>query len=358
MFDVFLPVQGFKVRSLHSANALPECDTRRKRALCRGGGGAEIQPRASSPRRSCIRAAARSGHLPMKKNKPVLKLGLPKGSLEQATIEKMARAGFHISISARSYVPYVDDEELEIRLIRAQEISRYVEHGYLDCGITGHDWVVENGSDVHEVGEFLFSKATRQPARWVLAVPENSPVKSVKDLNGKRIATEVVNLTRKYLKKHGVKAEVEFSWGATEVKAHELVDAIVEITETGSSLRANKLRIVDTLLTSTPRLIVNKDSWKEPWKRKKIETMALLLKGALEAEAKVGLKMNIEQKNLKSLLETLPALRRPTISNLSQDGWVAVETIIDEHVVRELIPQLKAAGAEGIIEYPLNKVVY
>ena len=287
-----------------------------------------------------------------------LKFGLPKGSLQDATIEKMGKAGFNISVSSRSYIPYVDDEEMEIRLIRAQEISRYVEHGYLDCGITGHDWVVENGSDVHEVGEFLFSKATRQPARWVLAVPENSPVKSVKDLNGKRIATEVVNLTRKYLKKHGVKAEVEFSWGATEVKAHELVDAIVEITETGSSLRANKLRIVDTLLTSTPRLIVNQAAWRDKWKRQKIETLALLLKGALEAEAKVGLKMNIAAKDLQQLLESLPALRRPTISNLSQPGWVAVETIIDEHVVRELIPQLKAAGAEGIIEYPLNKVVY
>src|SRR5256886_15311860 len=294
----------------------------------------------------------------MTKNKTVLKLGLPKGSLEQATLEKMAKAGFNISVSERSYVPYVDDEELEIRLIRAQEVSRYVEHGYLDCGITGYDWIQENGSDVHEVGEFLFSKATRQPARWVLAVPEDSPIQSVKDLNGKSIATEVVNLTKRYLKKNGVKAEVEFSWGATEVKAHELVDAIVEITETGSSLRANKLRIVDTLLTSTPRLIVNHASWKDKWKRQKIETMALLLKGALEAETKVGLKMNIEEKNLASLLQSLPALRRPTISNLSQTGWVAVETVIDDHVVRELIPQLKAAGAEGIIEYPLNKVVY
>jgi len=247
---------------------------------------------------------------------------------------------------------------MEIRLIRAQEISRYVEHGYLDCGITGHDWVIENGSKVHEVGEFLFSKATRKPARWVLCVPENSPVKSVKDLQGKRIATEVVNLTKKYLKKHGVQAEVEFSWGATEVKAHELVDAIVEVTETGSSLRANKLRIVDELLSSTPRLIANTTAWKDSWKRKKIETMAMLLKGALEAETKVGLKMNIAQKNLAKLLADLPALRNPTIANLSLEGWVAVETIIDEHVVRELIPQLKAAGAEGIIEYPLNKVVY
>jgi len=290
--------------------------------------------------------------------KAVLRLGLPKGSLQEATLEKMAKAGFNVSVSSRSYIPYVDDEELEIRLIRAQEVSRYVEHGYLDCGITGHDWVQENGSDVHEVGEFLFSKATRQPARWVLAVPEDSPVRSVQDLEGKRIATEVVNLTRKYLRHHGVKAEVEFSWGATEVKAHELVDAIVEITETGASLRANKLRIVDTLQISTPRLIANHVAWKDAWKRKKIETMALLLKGALEAEAKVGLKMNIARENLAALLKSLPALRNPTISTLSQEGWVAVETIIDEHVVRELIPALKAAGAEGIIEYPLNKVVY
>jgi ATP phosphoribosyltransferase len=287
-----------------------------------------------------------------------LRFGLPKGSLQDATIQKMAKAGFNISVSSRSYVPYVDDDELEIRLIRAQEISRYVEHGYLDCGITGRDWIVENGSNVHEVGEFLFSKVTRQPARWVLAVPENSKIRSVKDLKGKRIATEVVNLTKKYLRKHGVKADVEFSWGATEVKAHELVDAIVELTETGSSLRANKLRIVDTLLASTPRLIANHTAWKDAWKRKKIETLALLLKGALEAEAKVGLKMNIAEKNLASLLKSLPALRNPTISTLSQKGWVAVETIIDEHVVRELIPKLKAAGAEGIIEYPLNKVVY
>jgi len=290
--------------------------------------------------------------------KPLLKFGLPKGSLQDATIEKMAKAGFNISVSSRSYIPYVDDPELEIRLIRAQEISRYVEHGFLDCGITGYDWIQENGSKVHEVGEFQFNKATRQTARWVLAVPENSPVKSVKDLQGKRIATELVATTKKFLKKHGVKAEVEFSWGATEMKAHELVDAIVDITETGSSLRANKLRIVDTLLASTPRLIANQKSWQQPWKKKKIETLALLLKGALEAEAKVGLKMNIARKNLAGLLKELPALRNPTISNLSLEGWVAVETIIDEHVVRELIPALKAAGAEGIIEYPLNKVVY
>lgn len=288
----------------------------------------------------------------------ILKLGLPKGSLQEATFEKMAKAGFNIKVSSRSYVPYVDDEELEIRLIRAQEVSRYVEHGYLDCGITGHDWIKENHSDVHEVGEFLFSKATRQPARWVLAVPENSPIQSVKDLQGKRIATEVVELTRSYLQKYGVEAEIEFSWGATEFKAHELVDAIVELTETGASLRANKLRIVDTLLESTPRLIVNHTSWSDSWKRKKIETLAMLLRGALDAEAKVCLKMNILEKNLANLLKSLPALRNPTVSHLSQEGWIAVETIIDEHIVREIIPQLKEAGAEGIIEIPLNKIVY
>src|SRR5579862_1566634 len=215
------------------------------------------------------------------KKKAVLRFGLPKGSLQEATLQKMAKAGFNISVSSRSYVPYVDDPELEIRLIRAQEISRYVEHGYLDCGITGYDWIQENSSKVHEVGEFQFNKATRQTARWVLAVPEDSPIKSVKDLQGKRIATELVNLTRKYLHRNKVKAEVEFSWGATEVKAHELVDAIVEITETGSSLRANDLRIVDELLVSTPRLIANRNSWKDAWKRKKIETLAMLLKGAL-----------------------------------------------------------------------------
>jgi ATP phosphoribosyltransferase len=291
-------------------------------------------------------------------SKPTLRFGLPKGSLQEATIAKLAKAGYNISISSRSYIPYVDDDELELRLIRAQEISRYVEHGYLDCGITGYDWIQENGSRVHEVGEFQFNKATRQTARWVLAVPEDSPIKSPKDLAGKRIATELVNQTRKYLRRHKVKAEVEFSWGATEMKAHELVDAIVDITETGSSLRANKLRIVDTLLSSTPRLIANQEAWKNPWKRHKIERIALLLKGAIDAETKVGLKLNIEQKNLPALLKDLPALRNPTIANLSLEGWVAVETIIDEHIVRELIPALKAAGAEGIIEYPLNKVVY
>jgi ATP phosphoribosyltransferase len=305
-----------------------------------------------------MRERASSGSWDELMNKEMLKLGLPKGSLQEAAIAKMAKAGFHIQVSSRSYAPYVDDEQLMVRLIRAQEISRYVELGYLDCGITGHDWVVENGSKVHEVGEFIFSKATSLPAKWVLAVPEDSSIRSPKDLSGKRIATEVVNITKRFLRRNGVKAEVEFSWGATEVKAHELVDAIVEITETGSSLRANNLRIVDTLLVSTPRLIANHTSWKDPWKRRKIETMALLLRGALEAESKVGLKMNLKQENLDTLLKNLPSLRNPTVSGLSQPGWVAVETIIDEKVVRELIPQLKAAGAEGIIEYPLNKVVY
>lgn len=291
---------------------------------------------------------------------PKLKLGLPKGSLQDATIEKFAKAGWNISVSSRSYEPYVDDAELQIRLIRAQEIGRYVALGYLDAGLTGIDWIHENGvaNDVHEVGEFVFSKATRQPTRWVLAVPEESPIKTVKDLEGKRIATEVVGMTKRWLKKHGVKAEIEFSWGATEVKARELVDAIVDVTETGSSLRANKLRILDTLLVSTPRLVANKDAWKDQWKRSKIETISLLLKGAIEAEIKVGLKMNIREKDLPNLLQSLPSLRNPTVSSLSQSGWVAVETIIDEPVVRELIPRLKAFGAEGIIEYPLNKVVY
>jgi ATP phosphoribosyltransferase len=291
---------------------------------------------------------------------PRLRLGLPKGSLQDATLEKFAKAGWNITVSSRSYEPYVDDAELSVRLIRAQEIGRYVALGYLDAGLTGHDWIVENGvaGKVHEVGEFVFSKATRQPTRWVLAVPDESPIRSVKDLEGKRIATEVMGLTKAWLRRNKVKADVEFSWGATEVKARELVDAIVDVTETGSSLKANKLRIVDTLLVSTPRLVSNRDSWKDPWKRRKVETIAMLLRGAIEAESKVGLKMNVKASQLEGLLQSLPALRNPTVSGLSQTGWVAVETVIDEAVVREIIPQLKAAGAEGIIEYPLNKVVY
>ncbi len=287
-----------------------------------------------------------------------LRFGLPKGSLQDTTVAKLAKAGWNVHVSSRSYLPSVDDEELDIRTIRAQEMSIYVERGYLDCGITGLDWIQENNSKVVEVGEFLFSKSTRRPAKWVLAVPENSKIKSVKGLRGKRIATEVVGLTKRWLKKNGVKAEVEFSWGATEVKAHELVDAIVEVTETGSSLRANNLRIVAELMSSTPRLIANKDAWKNKWKREKIETMSMLLRSAIDAETKVGLKLNIKHADLKKVLKKLPALRNPTVNELSQTGWVAVETVIDEHVAREIIPSLKAAGAEGIIEYPLNKVVY
>ena len=294
----------------------------------------------------------------MSKKDQIVRFGLPKGSLQDATVEKLAKAGWNVRVSSRSYLPYVDDESLEIRTIRAQEMSIYVERGYLDCGITGLDWIQENNSNVHEVGEFLFSKATRRPARWVLAVPEKSKIKSVKDLEGKLIATEVVGLTQKWLKSNGVEADVEFSWGATEVKAHELVDAIVEVTETGNSLRANNLRIVEELMSSTPRLIANKDAWKNGAKREKIETMAMLLRGAIDAESKVGLKLNIKQENLADLLKKLPSLRNPTVNQLAQDGWVAVDTVIDEHVVREIIPELKAAGAEGIIEYPLNKVVY
>jgi ATP phosphoribosyltransferase len=316
----------------------------------RSGDGANARRNESPPMSSKTSAT----------NPPKLRLGLPKGSLQDATLEKFAKAGWNITVSSRSYEPYVDDPELLIRLIRAQEIGRYVALGYLDAGLTGHDWIMENGvaNEVHEVGEFVFSKATRQPTRWVLAVPEESDIRSVKDLEGKRIATEVMGLTKRWLRKHGVKAEVEFSWGATEFKARELVDAIVDVTETGSSLRANKLRIVDTLLVSTPRLVANRDAWKDPWKKHKIETLALLLRGAIDAEGLVGLKMNLRQADLPKLLQSLPALRNPTVSSLSQSGWVAVETIIEEAVVRELIPKLKAAGAEGIIEYPLNKVVY
>jgi len=278
--------------------------------------------------------------------------------LQESTFALLAKAGWKISSSSRSYIPRVDDPELELRLIRAQEISRYVEHGFLDAGLTGADWIAENDSDVEVVAEIAYSKATTNPARWVLAVPNDSTIKSVKDLQGKRIATELVEATRRWLKKNGVTAEVEFSWGATEVKAPELVDAIVELTETGSSLKANNLRIVDELVRSFPQLIANKKSWQDSWKKQKVETLAMMLKGALQAEEKVGLKMNIPRTKLDTLLTQLPALRNPTISTLSKADWVAVETIIDEKIVREIIPQLKAAGAEGIIEYPLNKVIY
>ena len=287
-----------------------------------------------------------------------LRIGLPSGSLQEATLELFAKAGFWISPAKRSYKPNVDDPELEVRLLRAQEISRYVERGFLDCGITGKDWIAENDSEVLVIADLVYSKASSTPARWVLVVPEHAPYRSVADLEGKRIATEAVGLTKRFLAARGVSATVEFSWGATEVKVPELVDAIVEITETGASLQANNLRIIETVVESFPQLIGNISAMKDNWKRSKVERLRVLLEGALNARNKVGLKMNLEASKLPELISRLPALRNPTVSSLSQSGWVAIETVIDEKVVRELIPELKELGAEGIIEYPLNKVVY
>ncbi|MFA6378468.1 MAG: ATP phosphoribosyltransferase [Candidatus Omnitrophota bacterium] len=288
-----------------------------------------------------------------------LKLGLPKGSLQEATFNIFERAGFKVRVSSRSYFPAIDDEEIEVVLLRAQEMSRYVEDEALDCGITGADWIEENGSRVERLADLLYAKQSSSKVRWVLAVPEESSIKSVKDLKGKRIATELAGVTKKYLKKNKVSAEIEFSWGATEAKvASGLVDAVVELTETGSSLRANKLRIVSTVCESTTQFIANKRSYGDPWKRKKMEQIILLLKGALEAENMVGLKMNAREKDLKKVLSVLPALQNPTIAPLAQKGWVAIETVINEGVVRTLIPRLKDAGAQGIIEYALNKLIY
>ncbi len=287
-----------------------------------------------------------------------LKLGLPSGSLQEPTLKLLERAGFSISGATRSYRPSVDDPELEIRLLRAQEIGRYVDHGFLDAGITGKDWIIENAADVEYICELPYSRATNRPTKWVLVVPEDSPIKSVHDLEGKRIAAEAVGLTQQYLKSKGVTAEVEFSWGATEVKVPELVDAIVDITETGSSLRANKLRIVDVLLESYPQLIASKGAMADAWKKAKIERIAMLIKGALDARGKVALKMNLPKHQLDALVTSLPSLRRPTIAHLTDPDWLSVETVIDECVVREIIPQLKALGAEGIIEYALNKLVH
>ncbi len=289
----------------------------------------------------------------------ILKLGLPKGSLQEATFAMFKKAGFNINVSERSYLPSVDDAEIEPVLLRAQEMARYVEDGALDCGVTGNDWILENGSDVVKVEELVYAKQSLRPVRWVLAAPESSSIKGVKDLEGKLIATELVNVTKKFLAKNKVKAEVEFSWGATEVKvASGLVDAIVELTETGRSLRAHKLREVTTIIHSTTQFIANKNSYKDSWKKAKMEQICLLLKGAIQAEGKVGLKMNIREASLKKIISLLPALKNPTISGLSQEGWLAVETIIEEKVVRNIIPPLKEAGAEGIIEYPLNKLIY
>jgi ATP phosphoribosyltransferase len=286
-----------------------------------------------------------------------IKLGIPAGSLQEATAELFKKAGYTIKFSSRSYYPEIDDPEIECMLIRAQEMARYVEQGVLDAGITGYDWVLENQAKVHEVCELMFSKVSRRPVRWVLCVPNDSPVQSVKDLQGKRIATEVVGLTKQYLARHGVEANVEFSWGATEVKPPKLADAIVEVTETGSSLRANNLRIVDEVLQSTTRLIANHSAWKDAWKREKLENIALMLNSCLAAEYKVGLMMNVRRVDLLAILQQLPALQKPTIANLSDPDWVDVNTIVDESYVRSIVPKLRAAGATGIVEYPINKII-
>lgn len=286
-----------------------------------------------------------------------LRLGLPKGSLQEATFQMLRRAGYQVSVSDRSYYPAVDDPEIEPVLMRAQEIPRYVSAGALDAGLSGRDWIAETESDVVEVCDLVYSKATRRPARWVLAVAQDSDIQSPKGLAGKRIATEVVNVTRKYLARHGVEAEVEFSWGATEVKVPELADAIVELTETGSSLAANDLRVLDTVLETNTKLIASRSAWADPRKKTKIETLSILLQGALLGEEKVGLKMNLARARLETVLSLLPALREPTVSPLTNPDWVAVETVLDEGAVRDLIPKLRAAGAEGIVEYPLKKVI-
>ena len=286
-----------------------------------------------------------------------LKLGIPKGSLENATVELFRRAGFQITTSSRSYFPAIDDPEIECMLIRAQEMARYVEDGVLDAGLTGRDWVEENEAKVENVADLIYAKQSFGKVRWVLAVPEASAFKTVKDLEGKIIATELVAATRRYLERNGVQAKVEFSWGATEVKPPELADAIVEVTETGSSLRANKLRIIETVMESNTQLIANMKSWQDPEKRRKLEDIKMLLDGAIAALGKVGLMLNVEKANLLAVLNVLPALKRPTISTLSEDAWVAVNTILEESTVRTIIPRLKAAGAQGIVEYPLNKII-
>jgi ATP phosphoribosyltransferase len=286
-----------------------------------------------------------------------LRLGIPKGSLQDATVQLFAKAGWRISINSRSYFPGVDDPEIECMLVRAQEMARYVETGALDAGITGRDWVSETGADVAEIGELLYSKQSLAAVRWVLAVPEDGPIQSVKDLEGKVIATEVVNLTKKYLARQNVSARVEFSWGATEVKVPQLADAIVEVTETGSSLRANRLRIVDTVLESRTVFIANRAAISDSWKSEKISNLVLLLTGAIAAYTKVGIMLNVRKENLAAVLGALPALKNPTVSTLSDPEWIAVNTIVDENIVRTIIPRLKAAGAQGIVEYPLNKIV-
>lgn len=286
-----------------------------------------------------------------------LRLGIPKGSLEETTVRLFEKAGFKIRTSTRSYFPAIDDDEIEVVLFRAQEISRYVEDGIIDCGITGNDWVEENASDVERVAELVYAKRSMQPVRWVLAALETSPIKNVKDLEGKKIATELVKVTKKYLEDKGVKADVEFSWGATEVKPRMGIDAIVEVTETGSSLKANDLKIIETICESTTQFIANKGAWGDSWKREKIERMVLLLKGAILAEGKVGLKMNALKENLERIISILPSMKAPTVSMLYDEKWVDIDTVIDEEDVKRLIPELRKAGAQGFIEYPLNKVI-
>jgi ATP phosphoribosyltransferase len=287
-----------------------------------------------------------------------LKLALPKGSLQVSTVRLFERAGYEIAVSDRSYYPTVDDPEIEAILVRAQEVSRYIEQRVLDAGITGSDWHLDSGAELVPVTELVYSKQTHKPCRWVLAVPADSSFQRAEDLQGKRVATELVNVTRRYFEERGVSAEIQFSWGATEVKPPDLADAIVEITETGSSLRANRLRVIDTVLEVKNLLLASPEAWADPWKRTKLENLALLLRGALAAEGKVGLKMNVPRSQVDTVLATLTALRRPTVSPLADPEWVALETIIDERVVRDIIPELKRAGAEGIVEYPLNKLVY
>jgi ATP phosphoribosyltransferase len=287
----------------------------------------------------------------------VLRLGLPKGSLQESTLKLFRKAGYHISISSRSYYPSFDDPEIEAMLIRAQEMAGYVENGIIDCGLTGKDWIMEQNVSVHEVAELIYAKEGLRPVKWVIAVPNDSKIKTVKDLNGKRIATELVGFTKRFLKSRGVKAEVDFSWGATEVKPPHLADAIVELTETGASLRANNLRVVETILESSTRFVANKKAWNDKWKRQKMENIVMLLKGALAAEEKVGLKMNVSARYLKRVMSLLSAMHSPTISALSDEGWRALEVMINEKQVRELIPKLKKAGASAIVEYPLNKVI-
>jgi len=287
----------------------------------------------------------------------VLRIGLPAGSLQEAALALFRKAGYNVTLHSRSYNLSVDDPEVECLLIRAQEIPRYVQDGVMDAGLTGYDWVQENGADVVEVAALVFSKETRGPVRWVLAVPLDSPIRKVEHLEGKRIATELVKVTSDFLRRAGVKAHVEFSWGATEAKPPVLADAIVELTETGSSLAANNLRVLETVLESTPRLIASKEAWADPWRRKKIEDVALMLRGAMAAEGKVGLMMNVRAVDLDTVLAVLPALEKPTISSLSDKAWVAVNTIVDESVVRETVPKLKDAGARGIVEYPINKII-